>query len=274
MYYVYVLHNPLNLSPFYVGKGKGKRMYDHERKTRRGQVPNHRNGYLYHEIKSIIAAGFRPIYEIVEDGMTEIDALALESAFIEHFGIDNLCNIRRDGFQGHKPPSTAETIAKIKATNSSPQAVAKARESAVRTHVKNHFGSSFGKYFCWAFDKQLRAELCQLDRTIRRIRRELTKKEREKAKQEKPRHQLWFNRGAIEIDETKGIFVRRCRCGNVVNHGSFLAMAIAIRNQDGCRKCPDYAERVGVTLRRKWANRLGKDATIGEGVAPLVCGTL
>ena len=36
IFYLYHLIDPRNQIPFYVGKGKNNRMYDHEKLTRRG----------------------------------------------------------------------------------------------------------------------------------------------------------------------------------------------------------------------------------------------
>ena len=52
MFYVYNLIDPRNNSIFYVGKGKGNRMYKHEQYTINNKYPNG-NKLLFERIKDI-----------------------------------------------------------------------------------------------------------------------------------------------------------------------------------------------------------------------------
>lgn len=130
-YYCYILHNPLTKEPFYVGKGKGKRMYRHEKDARSGRVIS-RNGFLYKEIKSIIQSNQSPICETVQDKLTELEAFALEAATIEYYGIDNLCNIRMNQMESHQRYKPAVTAQKIKQANRHMGPVNKMREAAAK----------------------------------------------------------------------------------------------------------------------------------------------
>ncbi len=91
-YYTYQLIDPSSNTPFYVGKGCGNRMFIHEKDVKLGKIPNKTNYDLYYKIKSILDKRLEIEYEKLKEDIDEIEALALESAFIEYYGIDNLCN--------------------------------------------------------------------------------------------------------------------------------------------------------------------------------------
>ncbi len=83
-YYVYVYIDPRNLEEFYFGKGKGSRKNAHltddtdSEKTRR--------------IKAIRVEGLEPIIRVIARGLTEHEALFMESAYLWKLG-KNLTNI-------------------------------------------------------------------------------------------------------------------------------------------------------------------------------------
>jgi hypothetical protein len=97
-YYVYHLIDPSTNIPFYVGKGCGNRMYKHEKDVLRGNVPNKTNYDLFDKISEIHKNGKSVIHEKMCDETNEITSLALESAFIEHYGMESLCNYTRGWF--------------------------------------------------------------------------------------------------------------------------------------------------------------------------------
>lgn len=93
IYYTYVYIDPRYPScrygdfdfsgqPFYVGKGKNRRAWTHlsESKNRT------HNTLKYDKIHRIIDAGHQPVVTIVQDGMVESDALALEQQLISMIG--------------------------------------------------------------------------------------------------------------------------------------------------------------------------------------------
>ena len=81
-HYVYVLRRPGG-RPFYVGKGYGPRVFQHENEARH---PKNRlsNAYKLNVIRSIWMSGLKPLYEI--DLLTDSpdEAYAREAALIEH----------------------------------------------------------------------------------------------------------------------------------------------------------------------------------------------
>lgn len=84
LHYVYILRRP-DGRPFYVGKGVGPRVFQHENEARH---PNDRrsNSHKLNVIRSIWRGGAAPTYEI--DLVTDdpVEAYARETALITHFG--------------------------------------------------------------------------------------------------------------------------------------------------------------------------------------------
>ena len=86
-YYVYVYSDPDTKEPFYVGKGKGNRVFNHlDDKSENDKV---------HKIKEIEERGKEPIIEILAHGLDEETALKVEAAAIDLIGIKNLTNQQR-----------------------------------------------------------------------------------------------------------------------------------------------------------------------------------
>jgi len=105
-FYVYVLARPNN-KPFYVGKGKGRRIYDHELEARGGHRCQKCN-----VIRKIWKQGGEVQRYIVFTTDIESDALAHEAELIALYGKSTLCNIT-DGGDSHA--QAHETRAKIRA---------------------------------------------------------------------------------------------------------------------------------------------------------------
>ncbi|UNU45109.1 GIY-YIG nuclease family protein [Sphingopyxis sp. YF1] len=79
-HYVYILRRP-DGRPFYVGKGYGPRVFQHENEARH---PNNRlsNAYKLNVIRSIWKAGLKPLYEIDLVTASADEAYAREAALI------------------------------------------------------------------------------------------------------------------------------------------------------------------------------------------------
>lgn len=114
-FYVYALFRPDTGQPFYIGKGKGDRCYDHTRKP--GRQSNRHKAAI---IRNAHAAGLEvPVVKIAV-GLTCDEALAAEVAFIAAVGrrpqgpLVNLTD-GGDGFRGLD--RTAEHRAKIGAAH-------------------------------------------------------------------------------------------------------------------------------------------------------------
>lgn len=87
-YYVYCLVNPVDNRTFYIGKGKGNRVFAHAI----GESDKDKNKEKIDLINSIRATGNKVIHIILRYGMTEDVAFEVESALIDYIGVDNLSN--------------------------------------------------------------------------------------------------------------------------------------------------------------------------------------
>lgn len=90
-YYVYIYAHPLTHEIFYVGKGKGGRVFNHLQEENESEKVRYIN-----ELKS---AGLEPNIEILIHGIEdETTALRVEAAVIDLLGIDKLTN-RQSGWK-------------------------------------------------------------------------------------------------------------------------------------------------------------------------------
>ncbi len=94
VYYVYMLIDPRNDTPFYVGKGKKKRHQQHVAEWRRGDV-SRGNAKKLARIGEIHKAGLQVQYAFVAEGLTEPAAFRLEWATIRKH-MPTLTNCLRD----------------------------------------------------------------------------------------------------------------------------------------------------------------------------------
>lgn len=111
MYYVYLLKDPRNNLPFYVGKGQKDRALWHLKVVKLGKPSG--NPYKDHVIKQILTEGFEPLVEIVYQTDCEEEAYDLEAGLIKQYGrrrydtdglLTNLCEDSRPP----KGPYTSE----------------------------------------------------------------------------------------------------------------------------------------------------------------------
>ena len=83
MYYVYELIDPRVNLPFYVGKGKDKRVYFHLSEKSRAKSENKRK---YNKIQKIREDGYEPEIKLVQYFENENDAYDYEELLIEKYG--------------------------------------------------------------------------------------------------------------------------------------------------------------------------------------------
>lgn len=91
--YVYMLINPITNKPFYIGKGTNNRVFQHIEGAAVARV--NPESMKYQEILDIQAQGLHPDHIIIQHGLDDDTALAVESALIDtlkflDFNITNL----------------------------------------------------------------------------------------------------------------------------------------------------------------------------------------
>ncbi|MGI9338478.1 MAG: LEM-3-like GIY-YIG domain-containing protein [Gammaproteobacteria bacterium] len=108
-YYVYVYSHPQTGKPFYVGKGKGGRMFAHL------DVANGANDAKSATINAIRKSGKEPHIDILRYGLSESEALLVEAAAIDLIGKDNLANLVSGVTRGYGRISAREFLATFEA---------------------------------------------------------------------------------------------------------------------------------------------------------------
>lgn len=91
-YYVYELINSINGTPFYIGKGSGRRMYIHENRAKYPYALPNENKKLRNKIKSILNNGGKVIYNRIFFTDDAKEAYMRETERIQELGLQNLCN--------------------------------------------------------------------------------------------------------------------------------------------------------------------------------------
>lgn len=82
-YYVYRLIDPRTNTPFYIGKGSGRRAWQHLSRSY-----GHRNLHKQERVRDIRSSGGEPLVDIIRDQLSECEALEMERALIvEHRAI-------------------------------------------------------------------------------------------------------------------------------------------------------------------------------------------
>lgn len=81
-YYTYMLVDPRSGAPFYVGKGKNRRCYQHVAEAR----TTNRNSHKCNVIRKILSLGMEPVVKVVDSDLTESVAFELEEFLIQEIG--------------------------------------------------------------------------------------------------------------------------------------------------------------------------------------------
>jgi len=103
-YYVYILKDPMDYEVFYVGKGIGNRIFSHVNDALETSVVTDK---LEH-IRAIHSRKDEVLYYIHRHGMTESEALLVEAALIDVFGLEDLKNEVRGHHTQFGPASAQE----------------------------------------------------------------------------------------------------------------------------------------------------------------------
>jgi len=107
-YYVYHLIDPRDNLPFYVGKGRMERIYDHEKDVLNGRIP-HNNKLLFYKIKKVLNESGNIKYVKIFENLESDDSYDKELLEIKKYGRRSnktgiLCNMTDGGeyFVGSK----------------------------------------------------------------------------------------------------------------------------------------------------------------------------
>lgn len=125
MFYVYQYIDPRTMLPFYIGKGKGDRIFKHLKEDKH----NTENKKKYAVIKHLQNMGLEPIIEKVAGNLTEDAAYTLEEQLIKKYGrrdideggiLTNICASNRPPVTSHMKgkkhkPESIERMKKTKA---------------------------------------------------------------------------------------------------------------------------------------------------------------
>ena len=95
-YYVYLLSDPSNDEIFYVGKGKGNRVFSHINQKNKSGIKDPK----FDVIESLRKLG-GPEVDIIRHGLSEKEALLLEAALIDVFNVKQITN-KVKGFDSDK----------------------------------------------------------------------------------------------------------------------------------------------------------------------------
>lgn len=85
--------NSLDGKVFYVGKGRGRRMFVHEHRAKRNHIESHENRHLRNKILSIWRNGGVIQYKQTFFTDDDMEAYRRETERIKEIGIHNLCNV-------------------------------------------------------------------------------------------------------------------------------------------------------------------------------------
>lgn len=104
-YYVYMLLNPLDNKPFYIGKGKDNRVFDHKNEL----IKKHDflNSDKNKKIQNLLSQGKKIKHLIIRHGLTESESFLIESVLINYLNffeieLTNLVSGHDSGFYGIK----------------------------------------------------------------------------------------------------------------------------------------------------------------------------
>ena len=117
-YYVYIYYDPDTKEPFYVGKGKKNRLYDHIKEAKSNKTKKLSNRYKINKIRKILNSDNIPIIKREIIFITEERAFEIEELLINIFK-DQLTNIAINSFSSDtisRNPNKEAIIKKISET--------------------------------------------------------------------------------------------------------------------------------------------------------------
>ena len=145
-YYVYRLVDPRNGKTFYIGKGRGNRVFDHVNDALKGDFSEEKaESDKIKTIREIIACGLKVIHIIQRYGLDEHEAFIAESVLIDAYSLENLSNeiSGQDSFE----PTNAEVLMKELALpefgkDVPPFMIIKVKDSTVAAHDGDRYAAT------------------------------------------------------------------------------------------------------------------------------------
>ena len=113
-FYVYLLRDPTNKEIFYVGKGKGNRVFEHVASALNDGLDSEK----LDRIRAIEETGRAVEHFILRHGLTESVAFEVEAAIIDFIGMPNLSNLQVGHYSSDFGIKTSEEIAAMYAAPS------------------------------------------------------------------------------------------------------------------------------------------------------------
>lgn len=107
--YVYALIDPRDEKPFYIGKGKGNRVFNHVACSLEEEVTNNK----YDKIREIKSSGNKVKHVIIRHGMTDKAAFEVESSLIDFIGYLNHFSLANEVLGHHSIDSGLMTTNEV-----------------------------------------------------------------------------------------------------------------------------------------------------------------
>lgn len=105
-YYVYFLQDPFDNSVFYVGKGFGNRVLQHQK----GELTRAEESDKISKINEIITQGYSVEHQIIKHGLSEKVAFEIEASLIDFIGMKNLLNLQSGHYSSDFGIKSADEI--------------------------------------------------------------------------------------------------------------------------------------------------------------------
>lgn len=250
-YYVYTLARP-DGNIFYVGKGTGKRIAEHERQARRGV-----NSHKCYIIRKIWENGGKVVRAIVYRTDNEQEAYDYEARLIADIGRDNLCNLTDggDGSDGRTlTPEQLERHSRVHKEKWTPELRQQLRESQLaRWTPEERQAESDRKRRMYAERPELREKIAASKRgkpsPLKKERPIVTEEMKAARKAAKRERQIIAQRKHYEnMTEEQRAEYKRAR-------QEMHARPEVKEKIKAVRSDPEYRARMSEACKASWANR-------------------